>query len=235
MALPLNLRRRQRRARDDRDGHSSHAGRTRVPSIPTSLRPHHTRLGRRDRGRRRGVLRPRRHRLRRRAQRADLRAEGSARAFGALRLRRAEPLRRVVGGRRGRGDGVPFRWLADPADARAVSAGTRRRGFVAGRRHRRRTRPGNPQGARPGVREPGHLRGSRRGRARQQRARLPDRIGLPARGVGLHADEPASRRREDLLRRPRPGRSGAAARRLPTQGGVGTSRARPWPPLSSDR
>ena len=49
---------------------------------------------------------------------------------------------------------------------------------------------------------------SGRGRAGQQRAGFPDRIGLLARGVGLDADETASRRREDLLRRPRPSRPG---------------------------
>ena len=59
---------------------------------------------------------------RRGAQRPNRRAEGRSRPLGALRLRRAEPLCRLLGGRCRRGDGVPLRRNPDALDAGAVSA-----------------------------------------------------------------------------------------------------------------
>ena len=222
-----NLRRRKRRASDDHDGHSSHAGRPRVPCMGAALRPHDTWLGRGDRGRRRGALHPRRRGERRRDQRPDRRAESGARPLRALRLRRAEPLCRVLSCRRRRGDGVPLRREPDAPDAGAISAGVGVGGVGARGRHGRRARCRDPQGAGGGVGATGHLHGSGRSRARQQRAGLPDRIGLPARGVVVDADQAPSRRGEGLRRRPRPSRAGAAPRRIPADGRPRAARRRP--------
>ncbi len=116
---------------------------------------------------------------------------------------------------------------ADPADARAISAGTRRRGF--------RRWPTPPQ-ARPTPETRKALAQVSANLATYaglvEAARANNVQGFPIgsaylrEALGLDADEPASRRREDLLRRPRPGRPGTAARRLPAQAGAGTSRAR---------
>ena len=88
------------------------------------------------------------------------------------------------------------------------------RGFGAGRRDRRGARRRDPQGAGRGIGAARHVHRTGRSGAREQRAGLPDRVCLPARGVGLDADEPASRRREDLLRRPCPSRPGPAPSRI---------------------
>ena len=165
------------------------------------------------------------------AQRADRRAEGGARPLRALRLRGAEPLCRVLGRRCRRGDGVSLRREPDAPDAGAISAGVGVGGIGARGRHRRRARCRNPQGAGRGVGATGHLHGSGRSGASQQRAGLPDRICLPARGVVVDADQAPSRRGEGLRRRPRPSRSGAAARRITSDGRPRAARRR----LGGDR
>ena len=210
MALLPKARGRSGWASGDRNEFSSHTGRARFRRGRAALCAHHPGFDRGDRGRRGGLQRRRRCGVGCGAQRQNRRAKGRSRSLGALRLRRAEPVRGLIGGGCRRGDGVPLRQNPDSLDARAVSASAFRRGFGARRRDRRGARRRDPQGARTGIGAALHVHRTHRSGAREQRAGLPDRVCIPARGVGLDADEPASRRREDLLRRSRPSRPGAA-------------------------